>query len=648
MATPKKAKPSVGIKGTNAQTDSGKGVTINDLRDFLKRCLAERPKLKGFTPAKNSIPAWEDLEIGLLSGYVTALNDVLQFVKGDREALAAKLRHGFLQLDASSFSKLSQRQEPHLMEEAALGELMYLVPCTQCQSAVSIFAASCGKCGTPGYIKTLLDDFQDASFLGRIAGRSDRTKSRPFGYSVDRWKNELESMGVKDREPELWQTYWRKFESSYALGWEEFQGYLRQALDDTLAVNLGSLPTGLRNAIENIKSTFGANWDQVVEHFHTAAARVIDDQRPWVDNSSEISVLGDFSTLLIELYTKGIETFRFLEPGLEGAMDYMLSAEDSRDGYFVKDLSNTYVYVNSAMGDLLKRQDIELLGKTDRDLYSEAEAQVLQEAFEKAVKGEMFIHEQSRLVGGRLKRFREVFVPKRSLEGEVVGVYGISREVPHIVTDYTPVTTADCPYPSEAMRRAMAQCRLVAPKLSSVLLLGESGSGKDHLARYIHKQSGRSGPFRPINCAAIPESLAESMLFGHERGAFTGATQQMTGFFEIANEGTAFINEIGELPLLMQAKLLTFLDDKIVQRIGGTTDVPVDVRIIAATNKDLREAVANGRFRQDLFYRLNVFSIRVPPLRERMEDLPVLTKDLITKLSTELELDSVPGMSTEA
>jgi transcriptional regulator with PAS, ATPase and Fis domain len=172
-----------------------------------------------------------------------------------------------------------------------------------------------------------------------------------------------------------------------------------------------------------------------------------------------------------------------------------------------------------------------------------------------------------------------------------------------------------------------------------VLIEGESGSGKDYLARYIHNNSKRSGgPFYAINCAAIPEDLAESELLGHEAGAFTGAIRRKRGLVELAEGGTLLLNEIGELSLPIQAKLLTFLDTFSFTRVGGEKSVTVNVRIMAATNKDLSQAVSRGEFRRDLFFRLNVYGIRVPTLRERLADIPVLTRQIVGQLARELQL----------
>lgn len=185
---------------------------------------------------------------------------------------------------------------------------------------------------------------------------------------------------------------------------------------------------------------------------------------------------------------------------------------------------------------------------------------------------------------------------------------------------------------SEAMRQVYAQIAQVAPSQLSVFLRGESGTGKELAAHAIHTASNRSkGPFISLNCAALPENLIESELFGHEKGAFTGATQTRKGRFELADGGTLFLDEIGELSFLTQAKLLRVLQEHCFERLGGMHSQKVDVRVIAATNRNLEQMVAEGSFRRDLFYRLNVFPIFLPALRDRLEDVPALAEYFLRK-----------------
>jgi two-component system nitrogen regulation response regulator NtrX len=167
---------------------------------------------------------------------------------------------------------------------------------------------------------------------------------------------------------------------------------------------------------------------------------------------------------------------------------------------------------------------------------------------------------------------------------------------------------------------------IVAPTNAWILIMGENGTGKELVARSIHRLSKRAyKPFVEVNCAAIPEDLIESELFGHEKGAFTGATEKKRGKFDLAHEGTLFLDEVADMSLKAQAKILRILQEKKFERVGGNTFIPTDVRVLAATNKELELEMEAGRFRQDLYYRLNVIPLRVPPLRERKEDIPVLT-----------------------
>ncbi len=202
---------------------------------------------------------------------------------------------------------------------------------------------------------------------------------------------------------------------------------------------------------------------------------------------------------------------------------------------------------------------------------------------------------------------------------------------------------------SAAMKTAKAlMARVAASPASTVLLTGETGTGKDLAAKAIHYNSGRVGrQFVNITCSALPEQLLESELFGHERGAFTDARQQKRGLFETADGGTLFLDEIGEMTLALQSKLLRFLEEKAFKRVGGLTDVRVDVRVIAATNRDLEEEVKAGKFREDLFYRLQVMPIMLPPLRARHGDVPLLAAFFVDRFNTEFK-KKIRGLSPAA
>jgi DNA-binding NtrC family response regulator len=187
---------------------------------------------------------------------------------------------------------------------------------------------------------------------------------------------------------------------------------------------------------------------------------------------------------------------------------------------------------------------------------------------------------------------------------------------------------------SAAMQEIFSLIQQVAPTIATVLITGESGTGKEIVARAIHQLSPRrAGPFFAINCAAMPETLIESELFGHEKGAFTGAVERRAGCFEVAKGGTLLLDEIGDMPLATQAKLLRVLEERRVRRLGSAREVELDVRVLASTNRELKQSIAKHAFREDLYFRLNVFEISLPPLRERKADIPLLAADLLQSLS---------------
>jgi len=218
----------------------------------------------------------------------------------------------------------------------------------------------------------------------------------------------------------------------------------------------------------------------------------------------------------------------------------------------------------------------------------------------------------------------------------------LSRELLHMTGDQ--VVGADF-----GLRDVMHQVQHVAATESPVLLTGETGAGKDVIANAIHLGSPRrDGPFIPVNCGAIPDSLLDSELFGHEKGAFTGALAQKRGRFERADKGTILLDEISEMPLEAQVRLLRVLQHREIERVGGMERIPVDIRIIAATNHDLRAMVQAGRFREDLYFRLNVFPINVPPLRERASDIPALVQHIMERKGRELKLGHIPVLAPGA
>ncbi len=200
-----------------------------------------------------------------------------------------------------------------------------------------------------------------------------------------------------------------------------------------------------------------------------------------------------------------------------------------------------------------------------------------------------------------------------------------------------------------AMRKAMELVEKVAPSKASVVITGQSGTGKEMVARAIHQLSPRRDkPFIAINCSAIPASLIESEMFGHERGAFTGADQRRLGCWELADGGTLFLDEVGEIPIELQAKFLRVLEEEKLRRLGGKSEISVDVRVISATNRDLKEEIKGQRFREDLYFRLNVFHLPLAPLKERREDIPLLVQHFIDRFSKEGGAKRVEGVSQQA
>src|SRR5689334_22217019 len=204
---------------------------------------------------------------------------------------------------------------------------------------------------------------------------------------------------------------------------------------------------------------------------------------------------------------------------------------------------------------------------------------------------------------------------------------------------------------SPKLKNVMQQAAIVGPTDSTVLILGETGTGKGRIASFVHEMSARrQNPFVKVNCAAIPLGLLESELFGHERGAFTGAVAQRIGRFELANHGTLFLDEVGDIPAELQPKLLRVLQEHEFERLGSAHTIHTNVRLIAATHQDLRKMVVEGRFRSDLFYRLNVFPLFMPPLREREQDIPLLVKHFVAIFSRQMNkrVDVIPPDAMDA
>jgi PAS domain S-box-containing protein len=322
--------------------------------------------------------------------------------------------------------------------------------------------------------------------------------------------------------------------------------------------------------------------------------------------------------------------------------------ETATDCIFIKDRSLTYTLVNPAMEQLLGLPQSEIVGRTDYDLFGKEAGDHLKAVDFRVLTGESIEEEHTRLFKGSSTTFIDVRAPMRDNQRTIVGVCGISRNITERRKTLLPKRSGDPEYSSSTMRNTLDQAQMAAHTETITLLTGESGTGKDYLARYIHENSKRSsGPFYSINCAALPPELAESELFGHEAGAFTGASGAKRGLLELAEGGTLLLNEIGELSLSLQAKLLTFIDTRAFTRVGGEKSIKVNARLIAATNRDLEKEVAEGRFRTDLFFRLNVLRIRVPSLRERREDIPTMVQEILTQIGAELQLPSIPKIDSD-
>ncbi|MBM3301276.1 MAG: sigma 54-interacting transcriptional regulator, partial [Deltaproteobacteria bacterium] len=317
--------------------------------------------------------------------------------------------------------------------------------------------------------------------------------------------------------------------------------------------------------------------------------------------------------------------------------------ETAQDGIFIKDQDLAYTHVNPAMLRLLDMPLETVVGRTDEDLLGQEVARHLRDVELRVLAGQTIEVEHTISPNRVPVTINCVRVPMKAPSGEVIGLCGIARDVTERKEWEIERIPAPEELPSAAMRATLEQVRLAAKTDALVLFLGESGAGKDYLARYLHDHSRRAGgPFFSINCAALPPELAESELFGHEPGAFTGSRGRKRGLLELAEGGTLLLNEIGDLSPQLQAKLLTFLDTQSFTRVGGEKNIAVNARLVAATNRELEREVELGTFRKDLYFRLNVFSITVPPLRERIEDLPILVNELLKALSEKIGLLEIP------
>ena len=317
--------------------------------------------------------------------------------------------------------------------------------------------------------------------------------------------------------------------------------------------------------------------------------------------------------------------------------------EGVEDPIFLKDRSRRYIQVNLAFERLAGVPASEIIGKKYKDLFGAETADYIKSMELRVLEGETIEDEHRNTIRGVPMTLLATRTPLTDHSGQIIGILTILHDITDRKKFENPPEAATEDYPSAAMRLTLGNARIAAKRGSTIILTGESGSGKDHLAKYIHDHSDRAnGPYFSINCAAIAPELAESELFGHEKGSFTGAIAKKRGMLELAEGGTLLLNEIGELSLPLQAKLLTFLDTKKFTRVGGEKIISVSARLIAATNTDLEKAVEEGAFRKDLFYRINVLSIHVPPLRERKDDVPILVHEILAKIADDMQLHKIP------
>ncbi|MBI5248626.1 MAG: PAS domain S-box protein [Desulfomonile tiedjei] len=317
--------------------------------------------------------------------------------------------------------------------------------------------------------------------------------------------------------------------------------------------------------------------------------------------------------------------------------------EIAPDCIFLKDQDLNYTHVNPAVESLFGIPASEIIGKKAEDFFGDEAGRHICEGDLRVLTGQTIEGEHTRPVRGMYLTFHDIRTPLRNSVGEVMGICKFSRNITDRKGIQQSPQAKEREYKSAAMLATVEQALHAAKTDGIVVLLGESGSGKDFIARWIHSKSERAdGPFFSVNCAAIPRELAESEFFGHERGAFTGALARKKGLLELAEGGTLLLNEVGELPLSLQTKLLTFLDTRSFTRVGGEKMIRVSARLIAATHRDLLLEIAEGRFLEALYYRLSVFVVRVPPLRERIEDMPTIAEDMLLRLATEMRLTQVP------
>ncbi|GAB6137239.1 sigma 54-interacting transcriptional regulator [Halanaerobaculum tunisiense] len=366
-----------------------------------------------------------------------------------------------------------------------------------------------------------------------------------------------------------------------------------------------------------------------------------------------IAVFQDISTL--ERLSGELKEVKALQERLH------LILESVQDGICVVDEAGEIDYVNSTYGQMLDIDPSEVIGRSIEEISGN---QTYQEVLETGVSKTGVVTNKSEElviisniypieVEGQVEGAVVVSKKKTEVEKLAQRLKELSAKAEYLEQELKREKKLDQPFQriigkSSELREALVKASKAAETSSTVLIRGESGTGKELVAEAIHYSSSRqNGPFIRINCAAIPANLIESELFGYEQGAFTGAQQRKIGKFELADSGTIFLDEIGELPIELQVKLLRVLQQRSFVRVGGTERIEVDIRVITATNRDLEEMISEGSFREDLYYRLNVIPIILPPLRERKEDIPLLVNYFVDQLATKLD-KPVDSISQEA
>ncbi len=389
--------------------------------------------------------------------------------------------------------------------------------------------------------------------------------------------------------------------------------------------------------------------EKILSNWSCAAVPVFDHKREMVgvlSISSEKTTYSSFALGIASIIANAISDevyHRMLLKEVDISKKFIeVFAEGSKDGVIVLDKNANIVYINSTGASILKIEKEKAIGRNVTEIVDFTP--VILNVF-KTHKGyvdkEFIIESPSR----GLLHFVKTAVVLRDSEGNFTGVVDFFREIEKVrkfvasfIGAEARFTFDDIKGKSIKLKEAIRVAHVASHSNASVLLVGETGTGKEMFAQAIHFDSNRSsGPFVALNCGAVPRDIAESELFGYEAGAFTDADiHGRPGKFELANGGTLFLDQIEELPPMIQTKLLRVLEDKVVTRVGGTKSLKIDVRIIAATNKNLEEVVESNSFRGDLYYRLNVIQIYVPPLRERREDIEILVNHFVDKFSSSL------------